>query len=166
MEDPRDRLVRYLDDAYAAETGGAEAMQKFLDEANSDPAKKELEAHLLLAKDHALRVERRLRELGGQPSGSKSFFNSLMGKLSDIIHGAHDDYDKTTQDMIKAYAIDHMAVGMYAALAAYSLAYGDHNTAAMAEQIMGEEMAAADRARPLIASAAADTFAASMKKVA
>jgi ferritin-like metal-binding protein YciE len=166
MEDPRDRLLRYLEDAHAAEVGGSETLQAFLNEANNDAARTELEAHLMLAKDHAVRVERRLRELGGQPSGGKSFFNSLMAKVGDMIHGAHDPYDKTTQDLIKAYAIDHMEVGMYAALAAFSRAYGDIDTAALAEQIMAEEKEAADRIRPLIASCAADTFAASMKKVA
>ena len=166
MEDPRDRLLRYLEDAQAAEVGASEMLQSFHNEANSDAARSELEAHLMLAKDHALRVEKRLRELGGQPSGGKSFFNSLMAKIGDMIHGGHDAYDKTTQDLIKAYAVDHMAVGMYAALAAFSRAYGDLDTASLAEQIMGEEKDAADKIRPLVASSAADTFAASMKKVA
>jgi ferritin-like metal-binding protein YciE len=166
MEDPRDRLLRYLDDAHAAEVGSAEALQGFVNETKNDTAKKEFETHLMLAKDHANRVEKRLRELGGQPSGSKRFFSGLMGKLSDIMHAAHDDYDKTTQDLIKTYAIDHMAVGMYASLAAYSHAYGDQDTAALAEAIMGEEKEAADRARPMIATCAADTFTATMQKKA
>jgi ferritin-like metal-binding protein YciE len=162
MEDPRDRLLRYLDDAHAAEVGAAQALETFLKEANNDEARAEIERHMMQAKDHALRVETRLRELGGQPSGAKSFFNAMMGKLQDIMHAAHDPHDKTTQDLIKAYAVDHMSVGMYAALAAYSLAYGDHDTAAMAEQIMDEERRAADRCTPLITSAAADTFTASL----
>jgi ferritin-like metal-binding protein YciE len=90
----------------------------------------------------------------------------LIGKVADLLHAAHDDYDKTTQNLIKAYGTDHLEMGMYAALAAYSRAYGDHETAMLAEGLMAEEKASAEQARPLIASCAADTFAASVRKAA
>jgi ferritin-like metal-binding protein YciE len=166
MEDPRDRLVRYLDDACAMETGAATVFQTFLDEANYPAAKQEIEAHLMAAKEHGLLVERRLRELGGHPSASKGFFNTMMGKLTDMLQGAHDAYDKTTQDLIKSYAMDHLCVGAYAALAAFSRAYGDVTTAELAEKIMAENVAAADRVRPHIAEAAGETFKAAVQKAA
>ena len=166
MEDPRDRLLRYLDDACAMESGAAAVLQTFRDEANYPAAKDEIETHLLAAKEHGLQVEKRLRELGGQPSGSKGFFNQLMGKLTDMLQSAHDPYDKTTQDLIKTYAMDHLCVGAYAALASFSRAYGDVTTAEMAERIMSEALSAADRVRPHIAEAAAETFKASVQKAA
>ena len=166
MEDPRDRLVRYLDDACAMENGAAAVLQTFLDEANYPAAKQEIEAHLMAAKEHGLQIERRLRELGGHPSSSKGFFNNLMGKLTDMLHSAHDPYDKTTQDLIKAYAMAHLSVGAYASLAAFSRAYGDVTTGELAETIMGEALAAADRVRPHIAEAAAETFKAAVQKAA
>lgn len=166
MEDPRDRLVRYLDDACAMENGSAAVFQTFLDEANYPAAKQEVEAHLLAAKDHGLKIEKRLRELGGQPSSSKGFFNAMMGKLTDILQAAHDSYDKTTQDLIKTYAMDHLCVGAYAALASFSRTYGDTATAEMAESLMSENMSAAERIRPHIAGAAAETFKSSIQKAA
>lgn len=166
MEDPRDRLLRYLDDACSMETGAAALLTTFLDEITYSEAKSEIEAHLLAAKDHALQVEKRLRELGGQPSGSKSFFSALMGKLTDALQATHDPYDKTTQDLIKAYALDYLFLGSYAALAAFSRAYGDVTTAEMAETLMAEEGVAADKVRPHIAGAATDTFKASVMKAA
>lgn len=166
MEDPRDRLVRYLDDACSMETGAATVLQTFLDEANYPAAKEQIETHLMAAKERALLIEKRIRELGGHPSASKGFFNNLMGKLSDMLQSAHDAYDKTTQDLIKTYAMDHLSVGAYAALAAFSRAYGDTTTAEMAERIMGEAMGAAEKVRPHIAEAAAETFKASVQKAA
>ena len=166
MEDPRDRLIRYLDDACAMEAGSATILQSFLDESNLPAAKDEIEAHLLAAKDHGLQIEKRLRELGGQPSGSKGFFNNLMGKLADMLQAGHDAYDKTTQDLIKTYAMDHLDVGAYASLASFSRAYGDTATAELAERIMGEALSAAERIRPHIANAAAETFKASLQKAA
>ena len=166
MEDPRDRLLRYLDDACSMETGAATLLTNFHDEITYTGAKSEIEAHLLAAKDHALQIEKRLRELGGQPSGSKSFFSSLMGRVTDALHATHDPYDKTTQDLIKAYALDYLFVGAYAALASFSRAYGDITTAELAEKLMAEETVAADKVRPYIAGAAAETFKASVMKAA
>jgi ferritin-like metal-binding protein YciE len=148
------------------EAGAATVLQTFLDEANYPAAKQEIEAHLLAAKEHGLQIERRLRELGGHPSASKGFFNSLMGKLTDMLQSAHDAYDKTTTDLIKTYAMDHLAVGAYASLAAFSRAYGDNTTAELAEKIMGESLAAADKIRPHIAEAAAETYKAAVKRAA
>jgi ferritin-like metal-binding protein YciE len=124
------------------------------------------EEHLLQTKDHALRIEKRLRELGGQPSGAKNIVHGLLGKLSDLMHATHDPYDKTTASLIKAYGTEHIEIGMYAALAAYARAYGDQVTAGLAEQIMAEEKAAADHFSPLIVVCAAETFTASMQRAA
>lgn len=162
MEEPRERLVRYVDDAHAAEVGIAEMLQTFLDEARSESARNAYQEHLMQTKDQALRLEKRLRELGSQPSGTKSFFNSLLGKMSDILHAVQDANDKTTMDLIRAYSMEHLEIGMYAALSAFARAYGDQDTAGLAEQIMGEEQAAADRIRPLIPQCAAEAFTASM----
>lgn len=166
MEDPRDRLIRYIDDARAAEKGAVELFDSFVKEAKNEEARQALQDALMMTKEHELQMERRLRELGGQPSASKGFFNQMLGKLADLMHAAHDDYDKTTQDVIKAYAASHLGVGMYAALATYAKAYGDLETSQLAEKIMAEEQQAADRFRPLVATCAAPTFTASMQKAA
>jgi ferritin-like metal-binding protein YciE len=166
MEDPRDRLIRYLDDAHAAEAGIAEILQGFVDETQSVQARPVFEEHLLHTKDHALRIEKRLRELGGQPSGATNIINDLLGKISDLMHAARDPYDRTTASLIKAYGTAHIEIGMYAALAAYARAYGDHVTAGLAEQIMSEEKADADKISPLIVVCAAETFTASMQHAA
>jgi ferritin-like metal-binding protein YciE len=166
MEEPRDRLVRYIDDALAAENGIAEALDGFMKEVNNEKARAAFEEHLMVTKEQALRLERRLRELGGQPSGSKSFLNSVMAKVTDLVQGAHDAYDKTTQDLIKAYGTEYLEIGMYAALATFARAYGDLDTAAIAERNMGEEQQAAEKIRPLITDSAGDSFAASMKAAA
>ena len=166
MEEPRHRLIRYIDDAHAAEVGIAEILQGFVDETKEPAARSAFEDHLVQTKDQALRLERRLRDLGAEPGGGKSFLHSMLGKISDMMGGAHDTYDKTTQNLIKAYGTEHLEMGMYAALAAFAKSYGDQDTSALAEQIMAEEQQAADRVRPLIAACSAETFAASSRKAA
>ena len=75
----------------------------------------------------------------------------MMGKMSGILQAAHDTEDKTTQDLIKAYATEHLEVGMYSSLASYAEALGDQQTVHLAQQIMAEEKDAADKIYPLIA---------------
>jgi ferritin-like metal-binding protein YciE len=158
MEDMKERLVRYLQDAHAAEVGIAEALKAMVDDSQSYPEANQLfTEHLAVTRNHAARIEQRLGELGDSPSGAKGFFNTMMSKVSDIVHGAHDDYDKVTQDLVKAYATEHLEIGMYTSLAAFAETAGDTETASMALQIMSEEQEAADRIHPLIERCASAT---------
>ena len=162
MENPRDRLVRYLQDMHAAEVGITDTLREFVGEVNNMQVRAALQEHLTVTEGQAARLEQRLRALGEEPSGGKGFLNKMMGKIGDMLQGAHDEWDKTTQDLIKAYATEHLEMGMYAALASYARAFGDEEAALLAEQIMGEEKDAAERLRPMIVSCAADTYAASV----
>ncbi len=158
MQAPHERLLRYLDEAHAAEVGIVEMLQDMMQQTQQEQIRAAFEAHMLQTKEQALRVETRLRALGGTPSGGKSFFNSMLSRVADLLHGRQDAYDKTTQDVIKAYSVEHLEIGMYAALATFARLYGDRDTEALALQIMAEEQAAADQLRPLIDSASAKAF--------
>ncbi len=166
MEEPKDRLLRYIDDALAAEKGIAEALESFMKEVRNDQVRAVFENHLMVTKDQAVRLEKRLRELGGQPSGSKSFFNTVVAIVTDLVQGAHDPYDKTVQDLVKAYGTEYLEMGMYAALATFAHASGDHDTARLAEDLMGEEQQAAEKIRPLIVECSGETFTASSTRAA
>ena len=150
MENTKERLVRYIQDAHAAEVGIEEILKNFISECNDEQARAAFEEHLGVTKSQAARLEARLTALGSGSSSGKSFLNSIMGKLSDIMHASHDAYDKTTQDLIKAYATEHLEIGMYTSLYAYAEAIGDTETAALAKEIIAEEQAAADKVFPMI----------------
>jgi ferritin-like metal-binding protein YciE len=154
METPNDRLIRYLQDAHAAEVGIIDVLKDFVDEVGSGEIRSAFQEHLTVTQSQAQRLEQRLNALGSKPSGGKGFLNTLMGKVSDMIQGAHDEYDKATQDLIKAYATEHLEIGMYTALEAYSEQLGDQETAALAREIKAEEKQAAETVFPMIATAA------------
>jgi ferritin-like metal-binding protein YciE len=101
--------------------------------------------------------------MGSEPSGGKGFFNSLMAKVSDMMQASHDEYDKVTQNLIKAYATEHLEQGMYSSLIAYAEACGDEETALLAEEIMSEEEEAALKIFPMIEMCAQRTFEAAMQ---
>ena len=121
MEAPNDRLIRYLQDAHAAEVGIAEMLQQFLDDAESqDVARMLFREHLAVTRSQASRLEQRLLDLGARPSDSKGFFTSLLAKGTQVATIAQDEYDKSTQNLIKAYATEHFEQGMYASIIAYA----------------------------------------------
>ena len=154
MENTKERLVRYIQDAHAAEVGIVEILENFIAEVNNEPARAAFEEHLAVTRSQAQRLEARLTTLGSGTSSGKGFFNSMMGKLTDLMHAGHDTYDKTTQDLIKAYGTEHLEIGMYTSLMAYAESIGDSETAALAKQIISEEQEAADKVFPMIATTA------------
>jgi ferritin-like metal-binding protein YciE len=158
MEQPRERLIRYLQDAHAAEVGIAGVLRDAIGSVNNEQARTLFNEHLVVTQNQAARLEARLNVLGGDTSGGKSLLNTIIGKVSDFMNAAHDDYDKTTQDIIKAYATEYFEMGMYASLSAYARAMGDMETASLAQEIMQEEEEAAQMLFPLIAQQAEATY--------
>ena len=154
METPQERLLRYLDDAHAAEVGIEDMLRSAIDHTNSVQAKAAFQEHLGVTQSQAQRLEQRILSLGGKVSGGKGILNSIMGKVSDLVNAGHDEYDKTTQDIIKAYSTEHLEVGMYTSLKAYAEQLGDSETVALAERAIGEEKEAADALFPLISETA------------
>ena len=67
-----------------------------------------------------------------------------------MLNIGHSHEDKQTQDTIKAYAFEHFEIGAYTSLKAYADAIGDHETAQLAQTIIGEEQLAAERLQRLI----------------
>lgn len=154
MDTPQDRLIRYLQDAHAAEVGIAQMLESFIKEVNDNDLRAIFQQHLAVTQSQAQRLQQRLSDYGQTPSRAKGFLNSLMASLGDVTHIGHDPFDKTTMDLIKAYATEHLEIGMYTALAGYAQAFGDQATATLAEEIAGEERKAAETIFPYIRDSA------------
>jgi len=154
METPQERLLRYLDDAHAAEVGIEDMLRTAIDHTNSVQAKSAFQEHLAVTQNQAQRLEQRLIALGGKVSGGKGILNTIMGKVSDFVNMGHDEFDKSTQDIIKAYSVEHLEVGMYTSMKAYAEQLGDSETVALAERAISEEKEAAETLFPLISESA------------
>lgn len=160
-EDSRERLIRYLQDAHATEVGVREALEGFVNDSDdATVARTMFQEHIVLTQSQEERLEQRLRAYDEEPSGGKGFFNSLMAKMGEMMHGAHDEYDKMTQNVIKAYASEHLEIGMYEALYSYASSIGDEETAMLARQIQEEERRTAERLFPMIEQCAIATVSA------
>ena len=153
-EDVKGQLLRYLNDAYAAEVGGIASLRDLAAETTNADVKQAVEDHITVTQSQADRVNARIQALGGDKSEPKGILNELLAKASGALNIFHSHEDKQTQDLIKAYSFEHFEIGAYTSLKAYADAIGDHETAQLADTIIGEEQLAAERLQRLIPSVA------------
>jgi len=149
-EDTKAQVLRYLNDSYAAEVGGVASLRDLAAETTDSDVKQAVEQHITVTQSQADRVAARILALGGDKSEPKGVLNQFLAKTSGVLNIFHSKEDKQTQDLIKAYAFEHFEIGAYTSLHAYANAVGDHETARLAETIIGEEHTAAERFKGLI----------------
>ncbi len=148
----------YLEDAIAAEKAFETQLRDFAGEGSSD------ESHGLFlqhAQETRLQYERltaRLKELGGDPSGAKSFMAHLVGMLPKLAQLGHDVMDRLTQNLMIAFAVENCEVAMYEALIAVAEEAGDSTTAQLAREIQSEERATAKKVWQRIPPTALSAF--------
>ncbi len=138
-EETKDQVVRYLNDSYAAETGGMTSLKDLVAETTDSDVRQAAQNHIAVAQSHADKVAARIQALGGDKSEPKGIFNSVLAKASGVLNIFHSKEDKQTQDLIKLYAYEHFAVGAYTSLEAYASAVGDAETAQLARSIIADK---------------------------
>jgi len=134
MEDATEKTIRYLRDVHAAEAGTENIFAGHAEDQKLSPALRSLAQQALQqTRDQKQQIENRIHELGGGgESAFKDFINNALAKGSDLLNIGHDDEDKLTQDIIKAYAAVYLHVGAYESLRAYTQTIGDHTTSQFA----------------------------------
>lgn len=149
-DDVKGQLLRYLNDAYAAEVGGIVSLRDLAAETTDAAVKQAVEEHITVTQSQADRVNARIQALGGDKSEPKGILNEFLAKASGVLNIFHNQEDKQTQDLIKAYSFEHFEIAAYTSLKAYADAIGDHETTQLADTIIGEEQLAAERLLRLI----------------
>lgn len=142
--------MRYLSVALAAEEGGLASLRDIAAEAQDPDVRAAATDHETVTQSQIDRLEARLQALGGSRSGAKSLLNTLIGKGSDLLNIFHDQEDKQTQDVIKAYALENFEIGMYLSLKTFAEAIGDTDTTRLAQDFIAEERLAGERLLHLI----------------
>ena len=158
MADTRERLIRYLDEAWAVEKALVSNLEKMANDETDPQIRSMLQEHRLVTHQQEENLEARIRALGEEPSGSKGWFKQMFGAIGDMLQNPSDDLDRTQQHLMKGFAIENMECAMYESLAAYATAIGDTATAQLARQHQQQEKQAADliwaRVAPSASSAA------------
>lgn len=150
-EDVKHRTIRYLQDAHAAQVGIEEALGSYKEDTDDAGLKALFDGLATQTRSQAQRIEAQLRALGGDTSGGKNFFNSILAKATELMNSGHDDYDKNTQNIIKAYTAAHGNRGLYESLNAWASSIGDQSTLTLGQQLQQENVSAAEQIFPHIA---------------
>lgn len=157
-ETTTDIIKRYLEDAIAAEKSFETQLQGFAKEGDDPVAQAAFQQHALETKRQYERLTARLEALGGSASGIKSVLAHLFGVSPKTAQIGHEKEERTTQNLMMAYAVENSEIAMYEALVTVAEAAGDSQTAALAREIQAEEKATAEKVWKLIASSAVQAF--------
>ena len=116
--------------------------------------------HAEETKEQYARLTTRLEDLGGSTSTLKSFLAHIFNFAPKMAQLGHDKYERETQDLMMAYAVENAEVAMYESLIEACTVAADQRTAELARNIQQQERNTADKVWAQIAPAAARSLAA------
>ncbi len=157
-ETSNDVIKRYLQDAIAAEHSFETQLQGFAKEGDDTAAQAAFHQHALETKRQYERLTARLEQLGGSTSSAKSFLAHLFGLSPKTAQIGHEKEERTTQNLMMAFAVENSEMAMYEALITVAEAAGDTQTAALAREIQAEEETTAKKVWSLLPNAAVTAF--------
>jgi len=151
-------IKRYLEDAIAAEKSFETQLQGFSKEGDNEAVKGVFQQHALVTRTQYERLTARLETLGGSTSTAKSILAHIFNLTPKAAQIGHEKEERTTQNLMMAFAVENSECAMYEALAAVADAAGDSQTAALARQIQGEEKATAEKIWSLLSPEALNAY--------
>jgi ferritin-like metal-binding protein YciE len=142
-DDLGEQLDKYLADAHAIEMQATQMLEKAQKIAGDDLLAELYRAHLEETRRHGELVEQRLKARGAGPSAVK---DAAM-RLGALNWGAFFAAQPDTPGKLAAfaYAFEHLEIAAYEELKRVAQRVGDGETVAMAERILSEERAAAQK---------------------
>ena len=153
-----DVIKRYLEDAIAAERSFETQLETFSKEGDNSAAKSLFAQHAQETKNQYERLTARLEALGGSPSGAKSLLANIFGLSPKAAQLGHEKEERTTQNLMMAFAVENSELAMYESLATVAEAAGDTETVSLARSIQQQEKETAEKVWKLLPSAAAEAF--------
>ncbi len=142
-DDLSDQLRKYLEDAHAIEAQAIQLLAKGPELAGTPELASVYEEHLHQSEEHQQLIDNRLRSLGARPSRLKDAA-LRMGALNwGVFFGAQPDTPAKLAAF--SYAFEHLEIGAYELLRRMASRAGDDETQAVADTILGDERAAADK---------------------
>lgn len=157
-ESSTDVVKRYLADAIAAEKSFETQLQGFANEGDDAAVKQTFHQHALETKTQYERLTARLESLGGSTSTVKSLLAHIFGLSPKAAQIGHEEEERTTQNLMMAFAVENSELAMYEALATVAEAAGDSETVSLARSIQQQEKATADKIWQLLPRAATEAY--------
>lgn len=142
-DDVQRALRRYLADAHALEAQSIQLLERGPDLAGDAELERLYREHLAETRGQAERLEARLEDIGGSRSLAKDVALRLGGLEWSFFFQAQRDTPGKLAAFV--YAVEHLEIAGYELLAHVARRAADEETAVLAESILVEERAMADR---------------------
>lgn len=151
-DDIQAQIVKYLTDVHSTEENAISQLRTGADAVEDPRLATVLRDHLAETEQHERLIRQRLEQLDASPSGLKDAAQKGVAAVTGAIAGAAPD--TTGKIAIQAYSFEHLEIASYRMLRTVADRAGDHETARIAERILHEEEAAAEKLDGLIEGAA------------
>lgn len=138
----RDKLIKYIEDAYAMENQIVETLEKQVKETQKFPdIQARIQQHLDATREHRTRMEDRLAYYNKKPSTVKGALTNMMGNVAGALGATRPDMlAMTARD---DYMTEHLEIAAYELLMATAQAFGDTDTIRACELNLRDEVAMA-----------------------
>ncbi len=139
------KLIQYLNEAYGKEKELETALQAHISMTTRPPYKKRLQQHLKETKGHARTVERRIKQLGGEPAGIPAAAMTVASKAVSAAKGplhmlrGTGEAEKMLKNAKTEYWNEFEEIATYSAIETLADTVGDRDTAKLARGIRREE---------------------------
>jgi ferritin-like metal-binding protein YciE len=151
-DDLDEQLIKYLADAHALEAQAIKLLERAPAVADDEVLAQLFQEHLEETREHQRLVEEQLTEKGGRKSALKDAALGLGGLNWGGFFAAHPDTPGKLAAF--AYAFEHLEIGGYELLKCVAADAADGHVIQLAERILAEERAAADKIAAQFAHAA------------
>lgn len=166
QEQAKDVILRYVQDAEAAERNFEDALTNFGMTGEQNAVKSLMSHASNKAKTQHERLEARLRALGGEPSKAKSMLAHILAFGPTLAQIGHEPAEKNTQHLIVVIGAAAAEMAMYESLASVAAAGGDTQTEQLARQLQKEEKEDWDQAWQLLATSAKASYQTVLQRTA
>ncbi|HEY6399590.1 MAG TPA: DUF892 family protein [Solirubrobacteraceae bacterium] len=146
-DDLGEQLDKYLRDAHAIEAQAIQLLEKAPELAGTSELAAAYEDHLAQTRRHEQLVDERLRSHGDNPSKVKDAALRLGAVNWGTFFAAQPDTPAKLAAF--AYAFEHLEIGAYELLSRVAQRAGDHETKAIAAEILDQERIAASQIHSL-----------------
>jgi len=148
----QEQLVKYLTDVHSTEQNALEQLRTGAESVEDPQLAGVLREHLAETEEQERLLRERLEAYAATPSKIKDLAQKGGAMASGAL--AKSAPDTTGKVAIQAYAFEHLEIASYRMLRTVAERAGDQETVQMAERILDQERAAAEKLDGLIEQAA------------
>jgi ferritin-like metal-binding protein YciE len=151
-DDIQSQLVKYLQDAHSTEENAIQQLRTGAESVSDDNLAEALRQHLSETEEHERLIRERLEAYDESPSKLKDMAQKGAAAMTGAMAGAAPD--TTGKVAIQAFAFEHLEIATYRSLRTVAERAGDQETVQVAERILVQEEAAAQKLDGLLEQAA------------